>query len=616
MLHAAWKRLSARLGARIGRAIGDERGAVAVQFAFLALPIAILTFGLVDVSRISVQRHQLQDALDAATLMAARSTASTDAAVDTIGDAALVAEMAGLGVTLTSASSTFKLGTDNRILGSVTVSMKPVIANLWTNGDVPVTATSEVVRASKNLEVALVLDITGSMSGTRIADLKTAASDMVDTLVRDTQTPFYSKVALVPYAMGVNVGSYAAAARGPVEGPKSISAAAWSNSTAKTISGISRANPAVVSATGHGFANGDYVYLSGISGMTTLNGKIFRVAGKTTNNFQLSGVDSTFYSKWTSGGKATRCVTASCTVVVTTSTAHDLQTGDLVTYAGLGGLTTLNGLTLPVTALSTTTLDTEQFGPTLSAYTSGGTVTCDTSATPGCIRFTFTSVDNTSVTFDISNCTSERTGANAYTDVAPSTAFVGRNYPAATNPCPSSTITPLSTDRTALKTQINDMVVGGSTAGQIGLAWGWYMVSPNFGYLWPSASQRPDVYGAKDLMKVVILMTDGAFNTPYCSDVIAADAGSGSGATGDHINCNATNGSAFTQAEALCNSIKAKNVVLYTVGFDVGTDATAKAMLTSCATDTAHVFFPATGSELKSTFKAIAQEISNLRISK
>jgi Flp pilus assembly protein TadG len=90
-----WKRLAARLG-------DDERGAIAVQFALLLIPIAILTFGLIDISRASVQKRQLQDALDAATLMAARSTATTNADLDAIGDAALATEMAGLGVTLTA----------------------------------------------------------------------------------------------------------------------------------------------------------------------------------------------------------------------------------------------------------------------------------------------------------------------------------------------------------------------------------------------------------------------------------------------------------------------------------------------------------------------------------
>ncbi|MGH1559879.1 hypothetical protein ACRAWD_23710 [Caulobacter segnis] len=42
------------------------------------------------------------------------------------------------------------------------------------------------------------------------------------------------------------------------------------------------------------------------------------------------------------------------------------------------------------------------------------------------------------------------------------------------------------------------------------------MIAPKFGYLWPNAAQKPTAYNAKDVMKFVILMTDGAFNTPYC----------------------------------------------------------------------------------------------------
>ncbi|MDI1363815.1 MAG: pilus assembly protein, partial [bacterium] len=97
------RRPFARLVAATRRLRGDDRGAVAVQFAFLALPIAVLAFGLLDMNRISVQRHQLQDALDAATLIAARSTATTDAALDTTGDAAFLAEISGLNMGLTAA---------------------------------------------------------------------------------------------------------------------------------------------------------------------------------------------------------------------------------------------------------------------------------------------------------------------------------------------------------------------------------------------------------------------------------------------------------------------------------------------------------------------------------
>jgi hypothetical protein len=55
----------------------------------------------------------------------------------------------------------------------------------------------------------------------------------------------------------------------------------------KTISAITKANPAVVTATGHGYSNGDEVVISSVGGMTEVNGKRFLVADKTTNTFEL-----------------------------------------------------------------------------------------------------------------------------------------------------------------------------------------------------------------------------------------------------------------------------------------------------------------------------------------
>ena len=621
------RRLSEGVAAFVRRLRRDDRGAIAIQFALLALPLSILLFGLVDVGRLSLQRRQMQDALDAATLIAARSTATTSAELDTVGDAAFLAEVAGMNLGLTASNSTFSAGTNNRILGSVTATLKPIIANLWQNGDFTVTATSEVVRSSKNLEVALVLDITGSMGGTRIADLKVAASDLVDIIIRDTQTPFYSKVALVPYAAGVNLDTYADAARGPVT-VRNISNVAWL-ATGTSITGVSKASPAVVSSNSHGLVTGDRVFISGINGnaltcMASLNGSIYTVTRVNANQVSLNWTDTRFKSNYSNGGTIRKCLTSDCSLVVTTSTAHGFSTGEQISFANLDGLTSLNGQTVSITNLTSTTFDTGVDGLGTSAYTSGGTATCEQSTTPGCRRLAYISNWGTDEVRSISTCVSERTGAQAYTDAAPSAAYVGTNYPSTSddsdspNPCPTATITPLSSDKAALKSLIGNYTVGGSTAGQIGLAWGWYMVAPNFGYLWPNASQRPAAYKTKDLMKVVILMTDGAFNTPYCNGVIAADAGSGSGSNYDHINCNATNGDPFSQASALCAAIKnsANDITLYTVGFSVGSDEAAKTFLTNCASDTSKAFFPATGSELKASFKAIAQEISSLRISK
>ena len=75
----------------------------------------------------------------------------------------------------------------------------------------------------------------------------------------------------------------------------------------KTISAITKANPAVVTATSHGYSNGDEVVISSVGGMTEVNGKRFLVADKTTNTFELQdkdGVDinSSSFTTYTSGG--------------------------------------------------------------------------------------------------------------------------------------------------------------------------------------------------------------------------------------------------------------------------------------------------------------------------
>jgi hypothetical protein len=72
----------------------------------------------------------------------------------------------------------------------------------------------------------------------------------------------------------------------------------------QTITNITQANPAVVTVASHGYSNGDDVWINSVVGMTEVNGRRFRIANVTTNTFELSGVDSTGYTAYTSGGTA------------------------------------------------------------------------------------------------------------------------------------------------------------------------------------------------------------------------------------------------------------------------------------------------------------------------
>lgn len=71
------------------------------------------------------------------------------------------------------------------------------------------------------------------------------------------------------------------------------------------ISGITVANPGVVTATGHTFTNGQQIRISGVSGMTQVNGNKYTIAGVGTNVFNL-GVSTVGFGTYTSGGTASR----------------------------------------------------------------------------------------------------------------------------------------------------------------------------------------------------------------------------------------------------------------------------------------------------------------------
>lgn len=240
-----------------------------------------------------------------------------------------------------------------------------------------------------------------------------------------------------------------------------------------------------------------------------------------------------------------------------------------------------------------------------------GSVASGTCTKPGCTEFTFTNPFGKTRTNDVSTCVSERTGADAYTDASPTSAHVGLNYPGPSNKCLTNTITPLTKEKTVLDAEIDALEAGGSTGGHIGVAWGWYLLSPNWASVLPAGS-APAPYGTGKVNKIAILMTDGEYNSAYCNGVISQDSTLGSGNPQWHINCNAPNGDSFSQAEALCANMKKAGVTVFTVGFDIIDDQRARDLMAKCATDPGHAYKAANGDQLKQTFRDIALKISQL----
>lgn len=182
----------------------DNRGATAVTFAIVFTVMAPMSLGLFDVYAATEQRGKLQDALDAATLYAARSSAQTDAQVDAAGDKALAANLQLItGATLQS--STFSLS-GPKVVAQAAVMLPALAPTFYTHQ--PVTVTSEVMRGMDKLEVALVLDNTGSMAGTKITTLQTQAKILIDKLVagaKNSSDPVPLRISLIPFSSTVRV---------------------------------------------------------------------------------------------------------------------------------------------------------------------------------------------------------------------------------------------------------------------------------------------------------------------------------------------------------------------------------------------------------------------------
>lgn len=600
----------------------------------MALPVLVMiTLGAIDIHQASKVKANLQDALDAAALAAARSTFTDDANINRIGLAALKANMPGYFAEDSQDTANFVLA-DNRVTGDARVNVKVLVANIvlppygkLLDDYLPVSSRSEVLRASRNVEVAMVLDTTGSMSGTRISDLRAAAMELVDIVVQQQQTPFYSRVALAPYDWAVKLdasttlpGTLAKAARGDLIGPTGITDIRYFDSSG-AVASVSRARPAVVATSNnHGLKTGDRVAIAGVSTTTNINDSAYSVTVIDAKSFSLDGSDTRSYSKNGSSGTFAKCLRADCNLIVT-SAGHGLTGNDYAYIEGVSGMKRrinnvphINGNFAPIEILDANRFAIDRFGPSYDAYgkSASGQAYC---TLRGCEYFVFRSSAGSMSILPATNCVSERTGGEAYTDVAPGTAPVGRVY---STGCNSEPILPLTSVRSDLENRIGALKAAGNTAGQIGIGWGWYLVSPNFGSIF-TGEGRPAPHDRSKTLKAVVLMTDGEFNAPYCQDVAANTGGSST----SRIYCTATNGSPFQQSVKLCEGMKAQNIVVYTVGFGLSTNRgksgvdTAIEVMETCATNKdTHFFMANSGTDLRDAFKAIGRDITRLRIAR
>ena len=196
------------------------------------------------------------------------------------------------------------------------------------------------------------------------------------------------------------------------------------------------------------------------------------------------------------------------------------------------------------------------------------------------------------------NCVYERANTNHQdTDSFPRGASVLKtrlDLPTGRN-CSGAAILPMTSDKSLLKSTVDSYWTNGSTAGHLGTAFTWYLLSPQWASIWPVASQ-PSAYNSGTATKVAILMTDGEYNT----------------VGGNYSGANVAASQNF--ATDTCTAMKAQGIRVYTVGFQLS-QANATSTLQACASDSSKFYAAEDADALRMAFQAIAQDIATLRLS-
>ena len=202
----------------------DSRGGTAIVVA-LAIPAVIGALGIaLDTGLWYMEKRALQQQSDTASLGAVRALqagASVNTAkVVAMNDAKRNGYVADTSTTFTVNSPPTSgpyAGKSNAVETVITKKLPLFFAKYFMTDGATIKARSVSYQNSvlgKNLEVSMMLDVSGSMGGnsevsgkTKLQAMQEAAKALVDTVVQPTQTPFTSRVAIVPYSSAVNVGS-------------------------------------------------------------------------------------------------------------------------------------------------------------------------------------------------------------------------------------------------------------------------------------------------------------------------------------------------------------------------------------------------------------------------
>ncbi len=643
----------------------DERGQFAMMTAILTVPLLGGLAFAIDFTEMTRQRVETMNALDAAGVATARQaiTGATDAQLVAYATEFFKANLSSVDFADTQLS--IVLPSSNTGGGTLKMSAslkyRPYFFGAFTDlvhqttglgTEIAFDARTEV-RLKNTLEVALVLDNSGSMDyvGTgsgqkRIDLLKAAAKQLVDTIsgqaAQMKQVSLPVQFSLVPFAASVNVGpTYETASWMDVNGISPIHHQNFDWSTMGAVDANKRVE-----------LSGGAYYKKG----TGWGADADKVMTRFTLYKDLKRQTGTV---WVKTGTESYCVEYRWNGTCRTWGTRDVGRYDPVYSSFTAWAGCVEARPYPYNTDDTTPAAGNPATLFVPMFAPDETNQVDSSSRPANNNWWADGSTNSSA------AVRQRYMPKYYTPAPTGTAAMGLDEGPNTN-CTTTPITPLvdvsnQTGINTIKTAIDAMQPNGATNVPEGLAWGWRTVSSGQ----PFTQGRPDTEKGND--KVVIVLTDGA-NTYYTPGSVTAQTYSGTywnyggndlagskaiysayGYLAPYTNAyslprmfqgtsNAVSKTDYSNAnytkamdehlQSTCTNAKAKNIIIMTVALDLdatkGTQAENDAAaaqikgLTDCASYSKvraeKLFWNTKGGDLAETFKKIADELSNLRI--
>ncbi len=496
-------------------------GNVAMMYALCLVPMVAAVGAGIDMTQALVVRMRLGEALDAAGLAVGGTLGMTQAQMSAKAQQFFYANYPDpeLG-TVTSLTVTTGGVNNSQVTVAGTARVDTAFMRLFGVNYLDVGVNVQVTRESKGVELALVLDNTGSMASSgKLTALKSASNTLIDTLFGNQTTSAVVRMAVVPFSQTVRLDTTAA-------------------------------------------LNGGWMDTSGLSSTARLNFN--------NNQYAFSIMNAMRNQTWQG------CVEAR---------PGNLDMDDTAPTAG-----NVNSRWNPYF---------EPDGPDNNASYYNNYVSDGLNGNP----------------------TAEQRLMN-------SAKYTNQQSPNPQQDCNIAKITPLTNNKVALQQAITAMIASGNTHVAIGAGWGWRVLSPTEPYT--QGSQ----YGDDDWLKAMVLMTDGLNTTPYDSNMyhkgsytaynflIRNQLGTTNGPTSE------TNQD--TRTSTVCTNVKNAGIRVYTILL-MENSSRAQNLMEGCASaDEARdnsvpkcnsnrdklCYLSPSSSQLQSVFQAIANDLSNLRLSR